>query len=78
VFKEGKPAVFVVGALRHGVAHVSARPIETGIRRDGVVEVVSGLSENDRVAVSGAGFLKDGDAVGLAPAARLGALEPSR
>ena len=38
----------------------------TGRRREGVVEVTGGLAPGERVVVSGAGFLTDGDRVRVA------------
>lgn len=59
VWRGGKPAVFTVDADET----VSLTPVETLTHRDGRVTVTSGLSEGERVVVSGAGFLNDGDAV---------------
>lgn len=59
VFKDAKPAIFVVG----DDSRVKIRMVETGTRRDGRVEILSGVSAGDRVAVAGAGYLKDGDLV---------------
>jgi len=42
---------------------VQIKFITTGARTGGLVEILSGLSEGDRVVVKGAGFLKDGDVV---------------
>lgn len=58
VFRGGENAVFVVGD-----ATVSLRPVATGTRRDGWVEITEGMVPGERVAVDGAGFLKDGDVV---------------
>ena len=46
-----------------GDDHISLREIETGLYADGYIEVVSGLSEGDRVVVSGQTYLQDGDRV---------------
>ena len=59
VFADGKPAVFVVGNDNH----VSARLIDTGARQGGLVEIVRGVTAGERIALSGAGYLKDGDLV---------------
>ncbi len=59
VFKDAKPAIFVVGDDSRAKIHM----VETGTRRDGRVEILSGVSAGDRVAVAGAGYLKDGDLV---------------
>ncbi len=61
LFREGRPAVFVLQGER-----VALRPVSTARRQDGVVEVTSGLAEGERVVVSGAGFLSDGDRVRVA------------
>ncbi len=64
VFREGRPAVFVVAGDDDRVA---LRPLSTGRRREGAVEVLDGLAAGERVVVAGAGFLSDGDRVRLAP-----------
>jgi RND family efflux transporter MFP subunit len=61
LFREGRPAVLVLEGDR-----VALRPVATGRRVDGQVEVASGLAEGERVVVSGAGFLSDGDRVRVA------------
>jgi RND family efflux transporter MFP subunit len=66
LFREGRPAVFV---LSESGDRVSLRPLATGRRREGVVEVTEGLAPGERVVVSGAGFLTDGDRVRVAGAA---------
>ena len=58
VWRNGRNAVF---AVHNGKA--SLRPVKTGMRRDGWIEITEGLTPGDRVAVDGAGFLKDGDSV---------------
>lgn len=63
VFRDGRPAVFVVSGDR-----VALRPLAAGRRRDGAVEVLEGLAPGERVVVAGAGFLSDGDRVRLAGA----------
>jgi RND family efflux transporter MFP subunit len=59
VFRDGRPAAFAVGADDR----VALRALETGTRKNGWVEVKSGLELSDRVVVAGAGFLSDGDLV---------------
>jgi HlyD family secretion protein len=59
VFKDAKPSVFIVGADNHA----KLRMIETGTRVNGQVEIVSGLAVGERVALAGAGYLKDNDFV---------------
>ncbi|WP_372619244.1 efflux RND transporter periplasmic adaptor subunit [Falsiroseomonas sp.] len=61
LFREGSPAVLVVEDER-----VVLRQVQTGVRRDGVVEIADGLEAGERVVVSGAGFLRDGDRVRVA------------
>jgi RND family efflux transporter MFP subunit len=71
VFKDAKPAIFVVGDDNRAKIQM----VETGTRRDGRVEILSGVSAGDRVAVAGAGYLKDGDLVRIeAPLPRAGGL----
>ena len=61
--RDGYPYVFTVGA--DGIAHLTK--IETGVRQNGRVEVSSGLDAGVRVVAAGAGFVKDGDLVRIAP-----------
>ncbi|MBD0274101.1 MAG: efflux RND transporter periplasmic adaptor subunit [Acetobacteraceae bacterium] len=65
VFREGRPAVFVLA----GDDRVALRPVAAGRRREGAVEVLEGLAAGERVVVAGAGFLSDGDRVRSAGAA---------
>lgn len=58
VWRSGQNGVFTI---RDGT--VSFRPVKTGLRRDGWVQITDGLAQGDQVAVAGAGFLKDGDRV---------------
>ena len=44
------------------------RRIETGERQRGLVEVTGGLAAGSRVVATGAGFVKDGERVRVAPA----------
>lgn len=46
-----------------------AVPVKTGVRQDGMVEIVSGLKGDETLAADGAGFLTDGAAVKAAPVA---------
>jgi len=48
------------------------RVVKTGHRRDGQVEILSGLKAGERVAVDGAGFLTDGAAVEVSYPPHLG------
>jgi len=63
VFRDGRPVVFV---LPEGAERVALRPIATGLRREGVVEVTEGLAPGERVVATGAGFLSKGDRVRVA------------
>jgi RND family efflux transporter MFP subunit len=64
VFRDGAAAAFVV---QDGRARL--RRLETGTRRDGMVEVRAGLAPGETVVRAGAGFLADGDRVRVVPAA---------
>lgn len=59
VSREGRPQVFALA----DDAKVEQRQVETGIRRDGFVEVLSGLKAGERIVLAGAGYLRDGDLV---------------
>jgi RND family efflux transporter MFP subunit len=59
VYKDFKPAVFIVDDANHA----KLRMVETGARMNGQVEIVSGVSAGERVALAGAGYLKDNDLV---------------
>ena len=65
--RDGQPFVFILGA--DSVARL--KRIETGERQRGVVEVTGGLPAGSRVVATGAGFVKDGERVNVAPAAPL-------
>jgi len=70
--RDGYPFVYVIGPD----AVVRLTKIETGARQAGRVEVTAGLDAKSRVVGTGAGFVKDGELVRVAPAnsrvARLG------
>lgn len=63
--RDGQPFVFLVGA--DGVARLTR--ISTGTRQRGLVEVTGGLERDAPVVSAGAGFVKDGERVQVAPAA---------
>ena len=63
--RDGQSFVYTVD--EHAVAHL--RRIETGGRQGGVVEVTGGLPAGSIVVATGAGFVKDGEPVRVAPAA---------
>lgn len=65
VYREGKPGVYVI--RQNNTVHF--QPIETGSRQGDLLAVTSGLTAGQRVVVQGAGFLGEGDAVRIAPAA---------
>jgi membrane fusion protein (multidrug efflux system) len=56
-----RPAGKVVYALEGSVAR--QRLVETGLRQDGMQQVVKGLAAGETVAADGAGFLTDGAAI---------------
>ena len=61
--RDGYPVVYTVGGDR--IARLTR--IETGARQQGMVEVSSGLRPGAQVIGTGAGFVKDGDLVRIAP-----------
>jgi RND family efflux transporter MFP subunit len=63
VFRDGAAGAFVLEGQQ-----VRLRRLTTGLRRDGMVEVLDGLKVGDRVVRTGAGFLADGDVVRVTPA----------
>jgi HlyD family secretion protein len=63
MMKDGYAYVYVVGA--DGVAKQNR--IQSGVRRNGLVEISEGLDRHARVIGTGAGFVKDGDLVRIAP-----------
>jgi hypothetical protein len=42
--------------------------VETGARLDGRIEIAGGVAAGERVALAGAGYLKDNDLVRIEPA----------
>jgi len=73
VFKDGKPAVFVIGADDRA----KLRMVETGARLNGLVEITGGVSAGERIALAGAGYLKDNDLVRIEQALPQPAALPS-
>ena len=63
-----RPAGKVVYLIADGRA--TQRLIETGMKQDGLQEVVKGLAPGEVIATDGAGFLSDGAAVTLADAGK--------
>jgi RND family efflux transporter MFP subunit len=62
VFRDAQPAVFVM----RGDDRVSLRKVSTGLRKDTLVELITGVTEGESIVTSGAGFLSDGDHVRVA------------
>ncbi|MEX0960599.1 MAG: efflux RND transporter periplasmic adaptor subunit [Burkholderiales bacterium] len=58
-----RPAGKVVYVIEGGRA--MQRVVETGYKREGLIEIVSGLDGDETIAVDGAGFLTDGAAVSI-------------
>ena len=58
-----RPAGKVVYLVRADRAE--QRLVETGLKQDGLYEILKGIAPGDIVAVDGAGFLTDGAAVTL-------------
>jgi len=63
VYKDAKPLLFV----RDAADTVHMRMVETGVRADGRVAILRGVETGEEVVVAGAGYLKDGDTVTVAP-----------
>jgi HlyD family secretion protein len=61
VIQDGYSYVFVVGEDNI----VSRRHVQTGLVKDKLIEIVSGVEPGERVVVKGAGFLKDQDRVNV-------------
>ncbi|HEX8990958.1 MAG TPA: efflux RND transporter periplasmic adaptor subunit, partial [Anaerolineales bacterium] len=59
VVRDGRNYVFEIGADNK----VSRRMVATGMRREGMVTIESGLDDKARIVVSGGAFLADGDLV---------------
>ena len=58
-----RPAGKVVYVVRNG--RVAQRVVETGLKQEGLQEIVKGLSPGEVIATDGAGFLSDGAAITL-------------
>jgi RND family efflux transporter MFP subunit len=56
---------------------VSLRPVTVGRRRDNQIQIVDGIARDDRLIVSGAGFLNEGDLVRVTDIDRAGRPEAS-
>jgi HlyD family secretion protein len=65
VWRTGGAGVFVVQTD----VSVALSPVVTGRQMDDLVEITSGLAENDKVVSEGAAFLNDGDKVQIGTAA---------
>ncbi|MCF4165477.1 efflux RND transporter periplasmic adaptor subunit [Zavarzinia compransoris] len=68
VWRDGVQGVFTIDGDRQGQGVARFTPVRTGLRREGLVEVRDGLAPGAAVALRGAGFLEDGDAVGVVEA----------
>jgi RND family efflux transporter MFP subunit len=60
-----RPAGEVVYVVRNNTAYQAI--VKTGLRQNGLVEILSGLNANDTIVVDGAGFLTDKAPVKIAP-----------
>jgi RND family efflux transporter MFP subunit len=58
-----RPAGKVVYLIENGTAR--QRVVETGMRQDGLQQIIKGLNAGEAVAADGAGFLTDGAAVAV-------------
>ena len=65
VLRPAGKVVYVVQGTR-----VVQRVVETGLKQDGLQEIVKGLAAGEVIATDGAGFLTDGAAVSLAGAGK--------
>lgn len=77
VIRDGRNFVLVL-AGEGEEASVSLQAVRVGRRQAEEVEIVAGLSSQERVVAKGAGFLDHGDLVRLAPAVAPGAGSASR
>jgi RND family efflux transporter MFP subunit len=74
VYREGRAGVYVIGE-NEAVRFV---PVQTGARSGDLIVVTQGLNAGQRVVVSGAGFLGDGDLVTVSTGAAATAAQPKR
>lgn len=65
VLRDGRSYVYLIGNDRKA----ASRPVVTGRRQDGRVEIVSGLDATTRVVAKGGAFLSDGAVVSVVAAA---------
>ncbi|MBT2767802.1 efflux RND transporter periplasmic adaptor subunit [Stenotrophomonas sp. ISL-67] len=66
VIRDGHSRVFTLHAGA-GYGHASAREVVVARRREGQVEIASGLEQGEWIVEEGAGFLTDGDRVQIVP-----------
>lgn len=59
-----RPAGEVVYVIRDNTAYQSI--VKTGLRQNGLIEIIEGVNEQDKVVVDGAGFLTDNTPVKIA------------
>lgn len=74
VLRDGRSYVHLVG----GDGKVASRPVGTGRRQDGRVEIVSGLEAGTRVVAKGGAFLSEGAVVSVVAAAASAAASGAR
>jgi RND family efflux transporter MFP subunit len=63
VIRDGRSIVFGVENRAGDTARIAARVVDVGRRREGQVEIVSGVKIDELIVEQGAGFLNDGDLV---------------
>jgi RND family efflux transporter MFP subunit len=64
VIRDGRSIVFTIPTdARTDIVRIAARVVVVGRRHKGQIEIISGLSLDDRLVAQGAGFLSDGDVV---------------
>lgn len=72
-YRDGFAYVFELApAEANGLRKIQQRKVQTGRTRDGLIEVVSGLSAQAALVRSGGAFLNDGDRVRVVPAGQDG------
>ena len=64
--RDGRSYVITL-ADRSATPRVAQQAVTVGRRQGDLVEIVRGLARSDSIVVGGAGFLGDGDVVGIAP-----------
>lgn len=72
-YRDGFAYVFELAADNNGVRRVLQRKVHTGRTRDGLIEVLGGLSPQAALVRSGGAFLNDGDRVRVVQSGKDGA-----